>query len=166
MAMEAIVALNGALPETVALANNKAWAATFSEDIKRAYKLAILSFQRPQDGKKVDCFGVIRRELLAPFGMDRDFGNRASGEVQVPALYLITNLERAAIILHEKDPGLLLMGSQREVDLVDFQKLAMMAGSPDAITKTICDMRDQQKFGEILVGFLTDGRRPLILTGV
>lgn len=166
MGMEAIAALNGALRETVELANNKAWAAQFPEHIKKTYKLAILSFQRPQDGKQVDCFGIIRREALAPFGMDKDFGNKASGNMQVPAMYLITSLERAAIILHAKDPALLLTGGQREIDLVDFQKLSGMTGDRDAITKTIVDMRDIQKFGDMLVGFLTDGRKPLILTGL
>lgn len=165
MSMEAIVALNGALRETVELAHNKAWAGAFPEHIKQAYKLAILSFKRPQDSKQVDCFGVIRREALAPFGMDRDFGNRKSGDVTVPGMYLVMNLERAAIILHEKDPNLLLTGGQREVDLVDFQKLSQLMGDPGAISKTIADMRDIQKFGDMLVGFLTDGRKPLIIVG-
>jgi len=166
MGMEAIAALNGALRETVELANNKAWAAQFPEHIKKTYKLAILSFKRPQDGAPVDCFGVIKRELLAPFGFDKDFGNKASPDLQIPAMYLITNLERAAIILHERDPNLLLVGGQREVDLVDFQKMAQPVFNQDAITKTIVDMRDIQKFGDLLVGFLTDGRRPIIIAGV
>lgn len=167
MGMEAIAALGGALRETVELANNKAWAGAFPEHIKQAYKLAILSFKRPQDNQQVDCFGVIRREALAPFGMDRDFGNKKSGDVTVPGMYLVMNLERAVIVLHEKDPNLLLMGGQREVDLVDFQKLAQPLGNAqDAISKTIVDMRDVQKFGDLIVGFLTDGRRPLIIAGV
>lgn len=166
MGMEAIAALNGALRETVELANNKSWAAQFPEHIKKAYKLAILSFKRPQDGKQVDCFGIIRREALAPFGMDKDFGNKASADMQVSGMYLITSMERAAIILHEKDPALLLTGGQREVDLVDFQKLAGMMGDPSAIHKTIVDMRDVQRFGDMLVGYLTDGRKPLIISGV
>jgi hypothetical protein len=167
MSMEAIVALGGALRETVELANNKAWAGAFPEHIKQTYKLAILSFRRPQDQAQVDCFGIIRREALAPFGMDKDFGNRKSGDVTVPGMYLIMNLERAAIVLHEKDPNLLLMGGQREVDLVDFQKLGQPLANPaDAMTKTIADMRDIQKFGDMIVGFLTDGRKPLIIAGV
>lgn len=167
MGMEAIAALNGALRETVELANNKAWAGAFPEHIKQAYKLAILSFKRPQDNQRVDCFGIISREALAPFGMDRDFGNKKSGDVTVPGFYLITNLERAVIVMHEKDPNLLLMGGQREVDLVDFQKMARPLGNnDDAISKTIVDMRDVQKFGDLIVGFLTDGRRPLIIAGI
>jgi hypothetical protein len=150
----------------VELAHNKAWAGAFPEHIKKAYKLAILSFKRPQDNKQVDCFGIIRREALAPFGMDRDFGDRKSGDVTVPGMYLVMNLERAAIVLHEKDPDLLLVGGQREVDLVDFQKLSQLMGDPSAISKTIADMRDIQKFGDMLVGFLTDGRQPLIIAGV
>lgn len=164
MGMEAIVALGGALRETVELANNKSWAAQFPEHIKKKYKLAILSFRRPQDHKQVDCFGIIAREVLAPFGFDKDFGNRASPDVQIPGAYLIMNLERAAIILHEKDPALLLTGGQREIDLVDFQMLATAPG-PGAMTKTIADMRDMQRFGDMIVGFLTDGRKPLIITG-
>jgi hypothetical protein len=119
-----------------------------------------------EDHKRVDCFGVIRREALAPIGMDKDFGNQASPDMQIPAGYLLVNLERAAIILHEKDPNLLLVGGQREIDLVNFQLLSNTPGAEGAITKTICDMRDAQKFSDVLLGFLTDGRRPLILTGI